>query len=137
MSAGTGVRHSEFSPSPNVPAHLLQIWILPDELGTPPSYEQKSFGDEQRNKQLVLIGSTDGRDGSITVHQDVSIYAGTISGSAERTHMVRPGRRAWVHVAEGSVTVKRPRTFSGRRRRTRKRKRSPPKPRNQRQCVAV
>jgi redox-sensitive bicupin YhaK (pirin superfamily) len=105
MSAGTGVRHSEFNASKTDPVHFLQIWIVPDERGYPPSYEQKAFTDADKKGKLRLVASRDGRDGSVTVHQDVGLYAGLL-GEADRVqHTLAAGRHAWVHVATGSVDV--------------------------------
>jgi hypothetical protein len=105
MSAGTGIRHSEFNASKDELVHLLQIWILPDRRGLEPSYEQKSFSDEEKRGTLKLIASADGREGSVTVHQDVSVYA-SILGEGERVrHELADGRHAWVQVARGSVEL--------------------------------
>ena len=105
MSAGTGVTHSEFNPSRKDPLHLLQIWILPAELRQKPGYEQKMFSPEEKRGKLRLVASSDGRDGSVTVHQDVALFA-TLLGSGEQVSLdLRPGRPAWVHVARGSVKL--------------------------------
>jgi redox-sensitive bicupin YhaK (pirin superfamily) len=85
MSAGTGVTHSEFNPSPDEPTHFLQIWILPERKGTPPGYEQREFTSEERQGQLRLVASRNGRDGSVTVHQDADVYSG-IWGRARMSH---------------------------------------------------
>jgi redox-sensitive bicupin YhaK (pirin superfamily) len=105
MSAGTGVYHSEFNGSQDELVHFLQIWIVPDRKGYEPSYEQKEFPTEQRRGRLRLVASRDGRDGSVTVHQDVSLYAGLFSHGEEAKFEVASGRSAWVHVARGSVTL--------------------------------
>jgi redox-sensitive bicupin YhaK (pirin superfamily) len=105
MSAGSGVRHSEFNPSPSEPVHFLQIWIQPNVRGIPPSYEQKRFGPEEKRGRLRLIASSDARDGSVTIHQDAQVYAGLFDGDERATHTLAPGRRAYVHVARGSISV--------------------------------
>ncbi len=105
MSAGTGVFHSEMNASKTGVTHLLQIWILPDRPGYPPGYEQKAFSDEERQGKLRLVASRDGRDGSVTVHQDVSLFAGTFGQGEEARYELAAGRNAWVHVARGSVEL--------------------------------
>jgi redox-sensitive bicupin YhaK (pirin superfamily) len=105
MSAGTGVRHSEFNPSSTTLVHFLQIWIVPDRAGYPPSYEQKSFPAVERDGKLRLVASNDGRSGSITIHQDARLWAGTFAAGQQATHELLPGRHAWVHVAKGSAKV--------------------------------
>lgn len=105
MSAGTGVTHSEFNASRSDPVHFLQIWLLPEERGIKPSYEQKTFSDEDKRGKLRLIGSRDGRDGSVTVHQDVNLYATRLDAGESVEHELRPGRHAWVHVARGKAVV--------------------------------
>lgn len=105
MSAGTGITHSEFNPSATETAHLLQIWILPNQAGVTPSYEQISVAREEKLNQLRLIVSPDGSDRSVTIHQDVYIYASILEDGAEVTHTVKPSRYAWIQVARGSVLV--------------------------------
>ncbi|MDX2260008.1 MAG: pirin family protein [Hyphomicrobiaceae bacterium] len=105
MSAGSGVRHSEFNASRVDPVHFLQIWILPEKRGIAPSYEQKSFPLTDRTGSLVLIGSREGRDGSIVINQDVDLYAGRLADGDLVSHRPKPGRLAWVQVARGAVTV--------------------------------
>ena len=105
MSAGTGIRHSEFNPSQDEPVHFLQIWFLPDRAGLPPRYEQKRMAVEAEPGRLHLIGSQDGRDGSVTIHQDVALHAGRLRPGDKVALALAPGRHAWVHVAEGSVTL--------------------------------
>ena len=100
MSAGTGIRHSEFNASRQEPVHLLQIWFLPAERGTEPSYEQRPLPDGVRGA-LTLIASPDGRDGSVTVHQDLGMYAAQLEPGSTVTHALAPGRHAWVHLARG------------------------------------
>jgi len=105
MSAGTGIRHSEFNHSKTEPVHLLQIWILPQEKGLEPSYEQKAFAEADKRGRLRLVGSTDGRDGSVTIHQDVDLYAGAFGAAESAALDLRPGHRAWVQVARGELDV--------------------------------
>ncbi|MBE9137149.1 pirin family protein [Nodosilinea sp. LEGE 07088] len=103
MSAGTGIRHSEFNASDKDPVHFLQIWVLPEVEGIAPSYEQISVAPEAKQGQLRLVGSRDGRDGSVTIHQNVSLYAATLAEGEQATHTLAPGRVAWVQVAKGAV----------------------------------
>ena len=105
MSAGTGVRHSEFNPSPAQRVHLLQIWIEPKITGVRPGYEEKQFGPAEKKGQLRLIASPDGREGSVTIHQDAHVYASMLDGKDAVTHPLTPERRAYVHVARGAVKV--------------------------------
>jgi quercetin 2,3-dioxygenase len=105
MSAGTGVRHSEFNASSKEPVHFLQIWIIPERKGIEPSYEQKSFARELRRANLRLVGSRGGRDGSVSIHQDVDLYAALLEHGEGVSHTLAQGRGAWVQVARGSVSV--------------------------------
>ena len=105
MSAGTGVRHSEMNPSASEPVHFLQIWIIPERQGIKPGYEQKRFEDADKQGRLRLIASRDGRDGSITIHQDVDVYASVLKAGDHASRALRPGRHAWIQVARGAVTV--------------------------------
>ena len=105
MSAGTGVRHSEFNGSKTEPVHFLQIWIQPDKAGHPPSYEEKTFSDAEKRGRLRLVASRDGRDGSVTIHQDASLYAGLFDRGEKAAFELARGRYAWIHVARGAVTV--------------------------------
>jgi redox-sensitive bicupin YhaK (pirin superfamily) len=105
MTAGTGVLHSEANPSATERVRFLQIWIEPEKRGLTPSYEQRHFGEADRRGVLRLIASRDGRDGSVTVHQDVSLYAGLLAAGQHVEVAMAPGRRAWVQVARGAVTV--------------------------------
>lgn len=105
MSAGTGVYHSEFNASKTAVSHLLQIWILPDRRGIEPSYEQRAFPEAERRGKLRLVASQDGREGSVTVHQDVRVFAGLLGQGEEALYDLPPGRNAWVHVARGSVEL--------------------------------
>jgi len=105
MSAGTGIRHSEFNPSAQEPVHLYQIWLLPREKGLPPSYEQKAFADADKHNRLRLVASPDGRDGSLTIHQDADIYLTALTEGARVTHPLGAGRGAWLQVLRGTVAV--------------------------------
>lgn len=112
MSAGTGIRHSEFNPSKTGPVHLLQIWLLPDKQGVTPSYEQTRFDDATLANRLCLIASPDGREGSVTIHQNARVYAARLNG-AEVVHALAPKRRAWVQVARGDVMLNGQRLIAG------------------------
>ena len=105
MTAGTGVTHSEFNHSSEEPVHLLQIWILPDERGLAPGYEEKRFARDEKLDSLRLIASRNGRDGSVTIHQDADIYASVLSAGTELTHLFRGERKGWLQVVKGEVTV--------------------------------
>ena len=105
MSAGTGVRHSEFNPSQSAIAHFLQIWIQPSQLNIEPSYEQKSFSAEEKRGRLRLIVSPDRADGSLLIHQDARMYAGLFDGAQAAELEVARGRRIYVHVAGGGLTA--------------------------------
>jgi quercetin 2,3-dioxygenase len=104
MSAGSGVRHSEFNHEKQGVTHFLQIWIEPNETGIPPSYEQKHFKPEEKRGRLRLIASPDGRDGSVTIHQDALLYAGLFDG-AESARVPLQNEKGYVHVARGRITV--------------------------------
>ena len=105
MSAGTGIMHSEYNSSKTDPVHFLQIWILPGQNGIEPGYEQKTFAPEEKQGILRLVGSRDGRDGSVTIHQDVSLYATSLREGETVNHQLADGRVAWVQVARGSVQL--------------------------------
>src|SRR5687768_5911819 len=105
MSAGTGVAHSEYNGSDSEPVHFLQIWIEPAERGIAPGYEEKRFDESSKRGQLRLIASPDGRDGSVTIHQDANLYAALVDGDEVVQHAARPGRKTYVHVVRGEVTV--------------------------------
>lgn len=105
MSAGSGVRHSEFNASDTDPVHFLQIWIQPDQDGLEPSYEQKAFADDGKRGQLRLVGSRDGRSGSVTIHQDVDLYATLLGAGEQVAFELAEGRHGWVQVARGSVRL--------------------------------
>jgi redox-sensitive bicupin YhaK (pirin superfamily) len=105
MTAGTGILHSEFNASKTQPLHFLQVWILPEKRGLPPSYDQKAYREADKRGRLTLIGSADGRDGSIGFHQDVAIYASILGPGDTVTHRFAGGRGGWAQVARGSLTV--------------------------------
>ena len=105
MSAGTGIRHSEFNASKSDPVHLLQIWIVPERKGLEPSYEQKAFAAADKRGKLRLVGSRDGRDGSVTIHRDVDLYATVLGERDTVAHDLKVGRVAWVQVARGTATL--------------------------------
>lgn len=105
MSAGTGVRHSEFNPSQTDSVRFLQIWFLPETMNGEPGYEQKMFPQESKRGRLKLVASRDGRDGSVTVRQDVSLYATLLQPGDAVAHEVRPDRHAWVQVVRGEASV--------------------------------
>ncbi len=105
MSAGTGVTHSEFNASDRELLHFLQIWILPERRGLEPSYEQRHFPKADRAGSLRLVASPDARDGSVRIHQDVALYAGSLSPGQSAAHALDPSRHAWVQVASGAVSV--------------------------------
>lgn len=104
MSAGTGITHSEYNPSKSEPVHLLQIWLLPEQRGLTPSYEQKTYPVEEKRGRMRLIASRDGREGSVTIHQDADVYAALLNGE-EIVFPLRPQRHAWIQVARGTVSV--------------------------------
>lgn len=105
MTAGTGIRHSEYNHSKEAPVHFLQIWILPETDGLEPGYEQKAFPATERDGRLRLLGSRDGRDGSVTIHQDVNLYGANLGAGQDLAFDVSGGRRAWLQVARGDVSV--------------------------------
>ena len=105
MSAGTGIQHSEYNASKTEPVHFLQIWILPEQKGIEPGYEQKTFTKADKRGRLCLVGSQDGRDGSITIHQDVNLYAAALNQSEKINHTFANGRTAWLQVVRGSVQL--------------------------------
>ena len=105
MTAGTGVTHSEFNHAPNQVTHFLQIWIEPATRGLPPSYEQKAFTDTDKRGRLCLVAAPDAAEGSVTVHADVRLYAGLFSGPESARLPLAKGRKAYVHVARGQISV--------------------------------
>jgi len=104
MSAGTGVRHSEYNAA-SKETHFLQIWIQPDMTGIQPSYEQKHFSADEKRGRLRLIASPDGRDGSVRLHQDAFIYAGLFDGAELAELALAPGRKGYLHVARGAISA--------------------------------
>ncbi len=113
MTAGTGVRHSERNQAQDSPTHFFQIWLLPSAVGLAPGYEQKAFSDAEKRGRLCLIGAPDGRDGAITLHADASIRAGLFDGTEAAELALDAGRRTWVHVARGALTVNGRRLVAG------------------------
>jgi redox-sensitive bicupin YhaK (pirin superfamily) len=105
MSAGTGVRHSEFNASDTDPVHFIQIWIEPARTGIAPGYEQKAFPEADKRGRLRLVASPDGADGSLTIHQDARLYATILAPGQAVTHPLTHGRHAWVQVTHGTLTV--------------------------------
>jgi hypothetical protein len=105
MTAGTGIQHSEYNNSKKEPVHFLQIWILPDKEGLASGYEQKAFDIDKTPGTLRLVASHDGRDGSITVHQDVDLYAARLGKHDEVSYALKSGRHAWIQVTRGQVSL--------------------------------
>ncbi|NJL69220.1 MAG: pirin family protein [Microcoleus sp. SM1_3_4] len=105
MSAGTGIQHSEFNHSQTDPVHLLQIWILPDTNGLPPSYEQKEFTLAEKHGKLRLVAARDARDGAVKINQDVDLYAAVLDKNSRVVHGLQPNRHAWVQVARGAILL--------------------------------
>ncbi len=105
MSAGTGITHSEFNPSKDEGTRLLQIWIVPEKAGLVPSYEQKNFPVTDRTNELRLVADREGREGAVKVHQDVSIYATTLTEGGQVAHDISSGRQVWVQVVQGIVKL--------------------------------
>lgn len=106
MRAGHGIAHSEFNASATEPVHLLQIWIEPDAYGLEPGYEQIAFAPESLQGRMRLIASNDGRDGSVTIHQDAAIHAGRLAAGERATLTLAPGRQGWLQVAGGRIKVR-------------------------------
>jgi hypothetical protein len=104
MTAGTGVQHSEYNHSKQEPVHFLQIWIMPERARLAPSYEQKTFSDEEKQGKLRLVAAQGGRDGSVTVHQDMALYAALLAPKDRVVHRVERGH-AWIQVVRGAITV--------------------------------
>ncbi|MHB1591939.1 MAG: pirin family protein [Sulfuricella sp.] len=105
MSAGAGIRHSEFNASASDEVHLLQIWIVPERSSITPSYEQNFFDTAEKLGRLRLVASPDGSDGSVTIHQDAKLYAALIDPEHSADHVLPPGRRAYLHVARGTASL--------------------------------
>jgi quercetin 2,3-dioxygenase len=106
MTAGTGIEHSEFNPSDSEPVHLYQIWLFPERRGLVPSYDQRAFADGERQGKLRVVASPDGRDGSLTIHQDAEVLLTTLDDGNQVTHELAPGRHAWIQVLRGAVKLK-------------------------------
>lgn len=105
MSAGTGVFHSEMNPDTKNAVHFLQIWLLPERAGLPPGYEQKAFSDDEKKGKLRVVASRNGRDGSVTIHSDVTLYASLLAPGDKVTHTLAKGRNAWLQVVRGTVEL--------------------------------
>jgi redox-sensitive bicupin YhaK (pirin superfamily) len=105
MTAGTGIRHSEFNPSKTESVHLYQIWLLPERPGLEPSYEQKAFDEQERENQFRVVASPTARDGSLLIHQDAEIHLATLSPGAQISYVIQPQRHGWLQVLRGSVAV--------------------------------
>lgn len=105
MSAGSGVRHSEFNHAPNQTTHFLQIWIEPNQRGIAPSYEQKRFSDEEKTGRLRLVASPNGAEGSVTIHADAALYSGLLNAGHQAHVSIAPGRKAYVHLVRGALKV--------------------------------
>ncbi|MFO0846719.1 MAG: pirin family protein [Gemmataceae bacterium] len=105
MTAGTGVYHSEFNPDAKEPVHLYQVWLLPDRRGLEPGYGQKAFDRAERRDRLRVVASPDGREGSLKIHQDASVYLAELGPNREVEHVLTPGRHAWLQVLRGQVRV--------------------------------
>ena len=113
MTAGTGVRHSEFNHAQDATTHFLQIWLLPNAAGLAPGYEQKAFAEADKRGRLRLVASADGRDGSVTLHADAAIRAGLFDGAESAELALDAARRTWVHLARGALTVNGQRLLAG------------------------
>ncbi len=105
MTAGAGIRHSEFNPSTTDPLHLYQIWLTPERRGLTPSYEQKAFGPSERIDRWQLVASPDGQNGSITIHQDAQLLLTTLTSGQSLSHSIATGRAAWLQILTGSVAI--------------------------------
>jgi redox-sensitive bicupin YhaK (pirin superfamily) len=105
MTAGRGVTHSEYNESRDGLVHFLQIWILPERDGLAPSYEQRAYSDDEKRNRLRLVASRDGRDGSVTIHQDASIHIATLEPGRDVSHTLRGDRAVWVQVVKGALSV--------------------------------
>ena len=105
MTAGTGIRHSEFNPSDETQNHFFQIWIEPDQNDLEPDWEEKNFDEDAKRDTLLLVASKTGRDGSLSLNQDLDLYATRLDAGKSISHKLADGRDAWLQVAEGTVTV--------------------------------
>ena len=113
MSAGTGVRHSEFNHASDATTHFLQIWIEPAHTGITPSYEEKHFAAQDKRGRLRLAASPDGADGSVTVHQDARVHVGLFDADEQSDHVLAPGRHGYLHVARGEIVASGTRLAAG------------------------
>jgi redox-sensitive bicupin YhaK (pirin superfamily) len=113
MSAGTGVRHSEYNHSKDRVTHFLQIWIEPNVTGVAPGYEEQRFSDDDKRGRLRLVASSDGGEGSVTIHQDARVYAGLFDGAESAELLLAPGRLGYIHVARGAIDVSGERLSAG------------------------
>jgi quercetin 2,3-dioxygenase len=105
MTAGTGISHSEFNPSQTEPVHLYQIWLLPEQEGLDPSYEQRAFPEEERANRLRLVASPEAKDGSLTIRQDARLYLARLDEGHEVSKDIPSGRHAWLQVLRGNVSL--------------------------------
>ncbi len=105
MTAGTGIEHSEFNPSPSEPVHLYQIWLFPERRGLSPSYDQRDFPLEERTGKLRVVASPDGREGSLTIHQDAQVFLTTLQVGNQVAYNFAPGRHGWIQVLRGAIKV--------------------------------
>lgn len=105
MTAGTGIQHSEFNPSAEEPLHLFQVWIFPEKKGLTPAYEQRQYDDREKLNGLRLIVSPDGREKSLTIHQDAEVYASLLQAGEGVKHALRAGRGAWLQLASGQISI--------------------------------
>jgi redox-sensitive bicupin YhaK (pirin superfamily) len=105
MTAGTGIRHSEFNPSDSQWVHLYQIWLLPERNGLPPSYEELTVAEGEKRGRFRLVASPDGAEGALTIHQDARLYLASLLPGEEVSHEIKPGRAAWLQVLKGKVHV--------------------------------
>jgi len=105
MSAGTGISHSEYNPSKTEPVHFLQIWILPQQQNLPPSYEQRTFDLDKGRGRWIIVAAKDGREGAVTVHQDVALSVARLLAGQQAAYRLKPGRHAWLQVARGTATL--------------------------------
>ena len=105
MSAGTGISHSEYNASQTEPVHFLQIWLIPNQTGLQPGYEQRSFALRNNSGSWVLAASRDGRDGSVKIHQDADLYLAALSQGRQSSYRLKPGRQSWVQITRGAATL--------------------------------
>jgi redox-sensitive bicupin YhaK (pirin superfamily) len=113
MSAGTGITHSEFNPSSKEKVHFLQIWMFPDKRGLAPRYDQKHFSNEDKKNRLKLIGSKEGRDGSVVIHQDIDLFASRLGAGKKLDYKIRSGSGFWLQVIAGDLEVNKTKLKAG------------------------